>query len=334
MHSKHQVLWKQVGIYKAVMSSRYDMKPHKELVLGLAGKWCLGTNTFVFPWGEATTTLEDVMICGGYSVLGESVSSPLKTKQQVKVEKKLREGHKEAAKGNSLVATHRAWMDYFMGTGNDLEHEAFLSLWLSMFVIVKYTSFQHIGKHAFPIAIRLARGTRVALALAVLSTIYKDLSLFKDRFFGSNVVQINELVNLFAPFRLVQVWAWERFPMLRPTPNSISHGEPRVARWHKLKFYGDKEQYILIDSHLNEELQSFARCLRASELVGLGSIEQYLPHRVAMQFGKDQDLPGCVARCNANPEIAWKNYSRPIRDAVLYVPPRLFESDVAEQYSD
>ncbi|XP_022735556.1 uncharacterized protein LOC111288863 [Durio zibethinus] len=367
MHPKHQVLWKQVGIYEAVMSSMYDMKQHKELVLGIAEKWSLDTSTFIFPWGEATITLEDVMVCGGYSVLGASVLSTLKTKQLVELEEKLIEGRKEAARWSSLVATHNAWMDYFMGTGHDLEHEAFLSLWLSNFVLVKSTSFKYIGKHVFPIAIHLARGTQVALAPAVLSSIYRDLSLLKDWFFGSNVVQTNELANLYAPFQLVQVWIWERFPRLRPMANSISHGEPRLARWHRLKvnvddmklaidsagksfqwrpyaiavngwslpkFYGDKEQYILIDSRLNEEIQSFARCLRVSELVGVESIEQYLPHRVAMQFGMDQDIPGCVARCNGNPEIAWRNYSRPIQDAVLYIPGRFFESDVTTQYSD
>jgi hypothetical protein len=31
--------------------------------------------------------------------------------------------------------------------------------------------------------------------------------------------------------------------------------------------------------------------LRVSELVGFDAIEQYLPHRVAMQFGMDHDVP-------------------------------------------
>ncbi|OIV98905.1 hypothetical protein TanjilG_07340 [Lupinus angustifolius] len=34
--------------------------------------------------------------------------------------------------------------------------------------------------------------------------------------------------------------------------------------------------------------------VRVSELVGMGCREQYLPHRVAMQFGMDQDIPGMV----------------------------------------
>ena len=94
----------------------------------------------------------------------------------------------------------------------------------------------------------------------------------------------------------------------------------------------EKEKYISVGPGLDEELQSFARCLRVSELVGLGCIEQYLPHRVAMQFGMDQDLPGCVARKNENPNIAWNHYSKPIRKMELYVPSRHFKGYVTVRY--
>ncbi|PPS18963.1 hypothetical protein GOBAR_AA01609 [Gossypium barbadense] len=313
MHDKYQALWEQVGICEAILSSRYHIKQHKEL-----------------------------------------------TKQLVEVEGKLIKGRKEAARGRCKFASPKDWMDYFMGTGHELEHEAFLSLWLSNFVFVTSTSIHYVGKHVFPIAIHLARGNRVTLATAVLSRIYKDLSWLKDRIFYSVVVQTNELVNVYAPFQLVLVWAWERFLGSRPMPNSISHGEPRITKWHRLKVNVSdiklpinstgksfqwrpyaiaingwslpKFYHILIDSHthLNEDIHSFARCLRVSELVGLESIEQYLPQR----FGMDQDLPRCFARCNGNPDIAWRNYSRPIQDSVLYIPSRLFKVDITLQYSN
>ncbi|KAJ0100994.1 hypothetical protein Patl1_04240 [Pistacia atlantica] len=76
---------------------------------------------------------------------------------------------------------------------------------------------------------------------------------------------------------------------------------------------------ISVDPNLSEELQSFAHCLRVSELVGFECIEQYLPHRVAMQFGMDQDLPPPVARINKTPSIAWNYYSKPICYD-LYIP--------------
>jgi hypothetical protein len=45
-------------------------------------------------------------------------------------------------------------------------------------------------------------------------------------------------------------------------------------------------------SSLNDELMAFARRVRISMLGGVGCSEQYLPHRVAMQFGTDGDLSG------------------------------------------
>ena len=77
---------------------------------------------------------------------------------------------------------------------------------------------------------------------------------------------------------------------------------------------------------------SFARCLRVSELVGLDTIEQYLPHRVSMQFGMDQGIPCEVERFNETPNIAWTHYNMDISNFGLYVPPRLFEADVSERY--
>ena len=60
---------------------------------------------------------------------------------------------------------------------------------------------------------------------------------------------------------------------------------------------------------------------------------QYLPHRVGMQFGMDQDIPSSIPRWNADLELAWASYSKPVVGLKLYLPPRLFEGDVTVQYS-
>ncbi|KAJ6753581.1 PROTEIN MAIN-LIKE 2 [Salix purpurea] len=58
-------------------------------------------------------------------------------------------------------------------------------------------------------------------------------------------------------------------------------------------FREEDEQVVLDGSSSHGELHSFVICgLHASELVGLDCKDSYLPHRVAMQFGMDQDLPG------------------------------------------
>ncbi|KAH9651611.1 PMD domain-containing protein [Citrus sinensis] len=368
MAALHESTWKKAGIHEAILSSTYEIKRNTDLVLGLAEKWCSETNSFIFPWGEATVTLEDVMV-SGYSVLGSPVFSPLETDELKAVEEKLSQVEKEYIRSASRRAEHYAWMNKFMDSGSDIEHEAFLVLWLSRFVFPR--SYCLIVKSVFPIAVHLARGTRIALAPAILASLYRDLSLLKEK-----IVALTKLVGcedeysalkmiIRSPFQFVQVWAWERFVKLRPNPNLIKNGEPRFALWHKLMirvenvrtvfdlsqecfdwrpyaktlnnwklpvFYGEKEMRVSLDTHLSQELQSFARCLRFSELVGIDCIEQYLPHRVAMQFGMDQDLPAFVPRANDSPYIGWCVYNKPISYADLYVPSRLYEAGVTTQY--
>ncbi|KAF8391521.1 hypothetical protein HHK36_023826 [Tetracentron sinense] len=203
----------------------------------------------------------------------------------------------------------------------------------------------------------------IALAPAVLATLYRDLRLLKDQ-----VASSSEPATVWAPFQILQAWAWERFPLLRPnTPNSLLPGEPRVARWHKLNsnvklpfvrstlkllenfqwrpyaaslnnwrvpsFYKERDE-LSNDPVVEDELRSFARCLRACELVGLDCIEQYLPHRVALQFGMDQDLPGTFIRANSTSKLAWKTYDKPTRDAKFYVRSRFLDSNVTTRYSE
>lgn len=56
-----------------------------------------GVNTFILPWGEATITLEDVMVLGGFSVLGDSILCPLESSQLKEIYEKLRAEKREIA---------------------------------------------------------------------------------------------------------------------------------------------------------------------------------------------------------------------------------------------
>ncbi|GMN51544.1 hypothetical protein TIFTF001_020697 [Ficus carica] len=367
MEKRYQSTWKMAGIHEAIMGSIYIIKRERDFVLELAQKWCSETNSFIFPWGEATLTLEDMKVLGGFPVLGEPVLARLNDQESVEIKAKLIEETKEAATIGGCRATGVSWMKHFMGSGSDLEHEAFLSLWLSWFVFP--TNYYRIGEHVFPIAIRLARGTRIALAPAVLSSLYHDLRLMKQKLSDSEeLIGKDKLMKSHAPFQLVKLWGWERFPKLGPEPMPLTDtSKPRRARWHSLsaepkfdfssaldsagesflwrpyasssdcwlstQFNLNKEQWVLVGPALDEELETLARCLRVSELVGLNCIEQYLPHRVAKQFGMDQDVPLPVARCNWTPSVAWSNYNRPIRDEKLYIPSRHSDSGVTIQYS-
>ena len=213
LHSKYQSKWKKAGIYEAIMGSKYSIPKHQDLVLGLSEKWYPQTNTFIFPWGEATVALEDMMALGRYSVL-----RPIVTKEMEEIHSNLLKALMKVVTIGASIASQHAWLEHFMGSWSKFEHEAFLSYWLSKYVFP--LAFYSIEKKKFPIAIHLARGSRIALAPAVLSSIYTDLGLLKQKLVASTKLDTEE-VNLSAPFQFVQLWAWERFPTFRPTP--ISH---------------------------------------------------------------------------------------------------------------
>ncbi|XP_061337338.1 uncharacterized protein LOC133284352 [Gastrolobium bilobum] len=369
LYPRYESVWKKVGIFEAIMSTKCCIVKNQELVFGVAEKWCSKTNTFVFPWGEATITLEDMMVLGGYPVLGDLVFSPLENQEMREIEERLNLVRMEPWRRKKGKASTSAWMDLFINSEFDIEHEAFLATWLSMFV---FSNKGLVNKSVFPIAIHLARGNPIALAPAVLATIYKDLCLLKKTIVGLTkcpvvVDNLHLEVTLLSPMYLVQIWVWERFKSLQPEPNLINNGDPMLGRWHKVKalkfdnvrlaldlsiedfiwrpyvrcadkcrlIYPENEIWVSSEKDLDKELiVSYVTCLRVSELVGTDSIiKQYLPHRVAMQFGMDQDVPGCVPRFNQTKTIAWESYCRPISDGNLYFPSRLFEADVTTRYA-
>ncbi|XP_010675984.2 uncharacterized protein LOC104891897 [Beta vulgaris subsp. vulgaris] len=371
LQQTHEIIWKKVGIFHAIKASIYKIKRDNELIMCLAEKWCPETNTFVFPWGESTISLEDVMVLGGYSVLGNSVVNTFNNSKSAKIKEKLvKSCYVIKKKNRSKQLSHCGWMYYHKGRGGEMEHVALLVLWLTRYVL---STNLYITPNVFDIAISLVLGTKIALAPAVLAPIYRDLTLLKEYITSYNEKDgyaygdDGSYLVLCAPFQLLQLWAWERFPASSPKPATLMCGEPRAARWHNVmklksaslrldiesaadsflwrpytlclknwefpKFYCDDERWVLMNSEVGDDLLSFVRCLRVSELVGLDCVMQYLPHRVGMQFGMDQDIPDFVARSNSNVELAWSSYAKPLEGMKLYLPPRLFEGDVTVQYS-
>jgi hypothetical protein len=360
LQPKFQSLWIKTGIFNAIKASTHEIKRDDDLILQLANRWCSKTNTFVFPWGESTITLEDIKVCFGYSLLGDSISTPLMNSEQEEAEEELIEARRMFNKTKAKKVYQSVWMKHFMENESKVEHEAFLVYWLSRFVFPE-DSYNIISTTFIPIAILLAHGNRIALAPAVLASIYRDLTLLNSTIQKSATTpRENFRVTILAPFQLVQVWALERFRALKPRPCETRDGLPRVARWGGVKVMKNKnlkedldragfrngflwkpyenspciEVYNEKDNHcLDEELLSFSRCLRVCEFVGMGCKEKYFPHRVAMQFGLDQDIPGKVALCKKDP---WINYNKPvsIADKNLFIQLCSRQPSVTSRYYD
>ncbi|EOA39656.1 hypothetical protein CARUB_v10008295mg [Capsella rubella] len=365
MSDVHQHTWRKAGIFDAIMASLIKIPKNIDLVLGIAEKWCCETKTFVFPWGEATITLEDVMVLLGFSVLGLPVFATLDMSGRETMAK-LEKECLRIKKDKGFSANQVAWIERFMESGDELEHVAFIVSWLSYFVFPS-RYYQH-SEHIFPIAVHLSRGTRVALAPAVLAHLYAELSLLRNHIRDFKESTFNLKIYLTALFKLVQVWTWERFWQLQPTPNLMQKGEPRLARWQNLKqdtsdarkifknskrdsfelrpytqhvgnwkfpqFYPEKAMWIPVDPNLDDDFISFARCFKVSELVGIYCVENYFPNRVALQLGMLQDVPSPANRHNLSQDAAWNDYNKPIDDVTIYIPSRFAPPQVTQMFCE
>ncbi|KMS98431.1 hypothetical protein BVRB_4g091290 [Beta vulgaris subsp. vulgaris] len=362
--TNHATTWYHSGIIDGIQASCHKIPCNKDLILGVCEFWCPKTNSFIFPWGEATITLEDVMILGGLPVIGECLNKPIE-ENSVKIHGGLRRAIWEISEksGGEREVTHSAWIKHFMEEEEEgeieheegeFEHVAFLSLWLSRFVLPdQFESV--IGSYVFSIAIHLSQGTPIALAPVVLAKLYNELTLLTN-----NVIDLplDSKCNVVGLFKIVQLWVVERFPEFGASlAKPLGSGDPRVARWDNvefevtlehvrerlkvgkgfrwrpyasdlenwdhLPFYQETEQLISNCAVLDDCKLSFARFLYPCRIDGLGNSckEKYQPHRVAMQFGYDQDIPG-EFRVSA---AEWDKMG-------LYIPSRTFEPGVSRSY--
>ncbi|KAL9233197.1 hypothetical protein vseg_008224 [Gypsophila vaccaria] len=366
LRKTHEIIWKKVGIFDAIKASTYIIKKDDEFIVNLGNFWCVDTSTFIFPWGECSFTLEDVVVLGGFSVLGDSVINVGNVEdfrsRFEELRRNLVDCSLEIKRRCNYHIPFYEWMKFFKGKGGDLENVGLIVQWLSRYVFC-VDQFD-VDVNCFDFAVSLCLGCRIALAPAVLASIYRDLGSLKRKCVSSDY---ESKVVLWSPLHLVQVWAWERFPRLSPKARCLSFGEPRIARWHDLykvkidgvgsclescaggflwrpyardvenwefpKFYSEEGMFVVLNNEGDEELLSLARCLGVSELVGMDCVEQYLPHRVGMQFGFDQDVVDFVPRLNGDLKLAWSSYDKPVDGVKLYVPPRLREGEVTERYS-
>ncbi|XP_066313121.1 uncharacterized protein [Miscanthus floridulus] len=258
----HEPLWRELAILEGILATTYRVRRESEgALLQLVPFWSPPTNTFVFPWGEATVTLEDIVALAGLPILGFPVREPRYSDKLVEIE--MADERELAAVRAVLLMDQRegtgsGWAEHFLrqhqpeeagGRRGEreqrLEHAAFLSLWLARFVLPapSDSGSEDIvpGEEVLPIAVRLAHGHSAALAPAVLASIYSDLSALHRHFIHS---KRTEAPTVSAPMHILQLWVWERFPELRPAtvatasvPADATDGEdvmllPRAAQWH------------------------------------------------------------------------------------------------------
>ncbi|KAK9116077.1 hypothetical protein Sjap_015024 [Stephania japonica] len=289
---KNSKIWEKSGISEAIKASKYTIKRDESVIVGLAEKWVPSINAFEFDFGTATITLEDLMGLGGYSVFGEPVTISV-SGELLEIQEKMITKHKWFTSHTShKKASFSPWMDHFSCCEDEvIEHVGFLAMWLSRYV---FPASGSVSRYVFSIAVHLAHGTRIALAPAVLASIYRDLRTLSDYVLGSSGLRLFPC-TVWGPMQLLQLWAWERFWILGPCEANANYkaknGDPLVAKWEGLKSKKRtlEDVRLVVKSEVNFQWRCFGFSVESEmfgfDLVGIDCVEKYFPSRARKQCG-------------------------------------------------
>ena len=138
---------------------------------------------------------------------------------------------------------------------------------------------------------------------------------------------------------LLQLWVWERFPVLLPEIMSCleDHHLPRAAPWDSLQKWLDSSTVcpeLETPTHVewipyrssnaapllqhdwvsgdeitrSNELQPYVQCIHACELAVMYYNAMYYPYRVARKLGLDQDVTGTAINIHSSCKESWTRY--------------------------
>ncbi|CAN6323442.1 unnamed protein product [Urochloa humidicola] len=113
----HEPLWRELGIREGVLATTYRRGSEGGgALLQLVPFWSPVTNTFVFPWGEATVTLEDAAVLAGLPLAGSPVREYLSDQLQMGDERALKAVRRGllADQGNSAAGAGAGWVEHFL----------------------------------------------------------------------------------------------------------------------------------------------------------------------------------------------------------------------------
>ncbi|CAL5328053.1 unnamed protein product [Camellia sinensis] len=188
-------LWKEIGIYDAIMLSKIRIEIDKHLFFNALFFWSVPTNSFHLHCGMMSPTILDIAALTGLHLHGEEVSAVFSTAKSPC-----------SISYSKTMTAYDKFIDLSIdpnGVTED-EHVRFLVMWLNKFLFCNAS--HKITKDYTGLAISLAAGRKLALAPLVLSHLYRVLAEFLNRKF----------LNTDGPFWLLHLWLQAYFPEIGP----------------------------------------------------------------------------------------------------------------------
>ncbi|XP_042027140.1 protein MAIN-LIKE 1-like [Salvia splendens] len=299
--------WLDTLGFKGVMDCGRPMKVDNELITALIERWRPETHTFHLPIGEATITLEDVQAIYRWGL---------------RVEGRVFTGRDYHVNFPDWTSKCRDLLGWIPDTSTETKQGGLL-----MTALIKQTRMP-LGDD-LPTYVYIQRA-RIHALILVGGLILPDTTGCKVPFMWLNALGDPEEVKtiswgsaalaylyhylceasmdkrkeLGGPMILMQLWAWERMPTLRPSfIGSVVH-EPYTPCGASLS---GRHAHCILPDYCND-VNGCSLC--ETYLVCWAYVEAHDPRRVRQQFNRYQDIPQYVDRMLRNADHLGKNDRR------------------------
>ncbi|KAK2446309.1 serine/threonine-protein phosphatase 7 long form protein [Trifolium repens] len=190
VEKQYATFWKESGIFDLIQLSREGPRYNAEMLIAALHFWESSTNTFHFKAGMMTPTLFDVAAITGLRPTGPTFDPKYTTVNH---------------HFDFKILSFSGFLKTFHDTSDEdvsfEEHIAFLTYWLSHFVLC--TSSLQVVKRLVPLAIMLHQGLDVALGSLILASLYDSLGKASDML---KKIDKGSQLAFSGPIWLLQLW--------------------------------------------------------------------------------------------------------------------------------
>ncbi|KAK2420536.1 serine/threonine-protein phosphatase 7 long form protein [Trifolium repens] len=190
VEKQYATFWKDSGIFDLIQLSREGPKYNAEMLIAALHFWENSTNTFHLKAGMMTPTLFDVAAITGLRPTGPTFDPKYTTVNH---------------HFDFKVLSFSGFLKTFHDTSDEdvsfEEHIAFLTYWLSHFVLC--TSSLQVVKRLVPLAIMIHQGLDVALGRLILASLYDSLGQASDML---KKIDKGSQLAFSGPIWLLQLW--------------------------------------------------------------------------------------------------------------------------------
>ncbi|XP_050890475.1 uncharacterized protein LOC127095892 [Lathyrus oleraceus] len=273
--------WNEVGIFDLIQLSRAGPNIFPNMLLASLYFWDSTYNTFHLPCGMVTPTLFDAAAIVGLRPNGIDFNPTNLNEDTIAFD--------------TSFAPYSLFMSHYHDKDtievSDVEHIAFLTLWLSKNVFCS-RSLQ-VAKRFITMANQLHAGTKLCLSEMILANLYESLSESVNLL---KTIKDQGKINLSGPFWILQLWLNATFEASLPVEQEVDEEQvkDRSVEWPRLVQLTPTDEGISLRQAFKSYVMMFAKRYHftstmapfASRKIGPEWFTQQLP----LEMQKDENI--------------------------------------------